>query len=61
MAMRHVLPTSPTENETKMYVPSWTRGMTFAALLVTLTASSVIAQDTVSVASPDGRNKIGVL
>jgi hypothetical protein len=29
--------------------------------LVTLTASSVIAQDTVSVASPDGRNKIGVL
>lgn len=44
-----------------MYVPSWTRGMTFAALLVTLTASSVIAQDTVSVASPDGRNKIGVL
>jgi alpha-glucosidase len=44
----------------KMYVPSWTRGMTFAALLVTLTASSVIAQDTVSVASPDGRNKVGV-
>jgi alpha-glucosidase len=44
----------------KMYVPSWTRGMTFAALLVTLTASSVIAQDTISVASPDGRNKVGV-
>lgn len=44
----------------KMYVPSWTRGMTFAALLVTLTASSVMAQDTISVASPDGRNKVGV-
>jgi alpha-glucosidase len=60
MATRHVSPTSPTENEMKMYVPSWTRGMTFAALLVTLTASSVIAQDTISVASPDGRNKVGV-
>ncbi|MDP9204083.1 MAG: glycoside hydrolase family 97 protein [Gemmatimonadota bacterium] len=44
----------------KMYVPSWTRGMTFAAFLVTLTATTAIAQDTVSVASPDGRNKAGV-
>jgi alpha-glucosidase len=60
MATRHVAPTSPMENEMKMYVPSWTRGMTFAALLVTLTASSVIAQDTLTVASPDGRNKVGV-
>ncbi|MGZ3333498.1 MAG: hypothetical protein ACXWMM_15685, partial [Gemmatimonadaceae bacterium] len=60
MATRHVSPTSQTEISMKMYVPSWTRGMTFAALLVTLTASSVIAQDTISVASPDGRNKVGV-
>ncbi|HMJ19709.1 MAG TPA: glycoside hydrolase family 97 catalytic domain-containing protein, partial [Gemmatimonadaceae bacterium] len=44
----------------KMYVQSWTRGMTFAALWVTLTASSVMAQDTLTVASPDGRNKVGV-
>jgi len=33
----------------KMYVPSWTREMTFAAVLLTLTASSVIAQDTITV------------
>jgi alpha-glucosidase len=44
----------------KMYVRSWTRGMTFAALLVALTASSAIAQDTLTVVSPDGRNKVGV-
>jgi alpha-glucosidase len=44
----------------KMYVPSWTRGMAFAAILVTLTASVASAQDTISVASPDGRNKVGV-
>src|SRR5467141_1725443 len=44
----------------KMYAPSCFRVMTFAALLVTLTASSVVAQDTISVASPDGRNKVGV-
>jgi alpha-glucosidase len=44
----------------KMYVPSWTRGMAFAALLMTLAASALIAQDTISVSSPDGRNKIGV-
>ena len=60
MATRHVSLTSQTENEMKMYAPSWSRGMTFAALLVTLTASSVMAQDTISVASPDGRNKVGV-
>src|SRR5712671_563181 len=48
------------EIEMKMYVPSWTRGMTFAALWVALTASSVMAQDTLTVASPDGRNKVGV-
>jgi alpha-glucosidase len=44
----------------KMYVPSWTRGMAFAALLMTFTATAAIAQDTISVASPDGRNKVGV-
>jgi len=48
------------EIEMKMYVQSWTRGMTFAALWVTLTAASVKAQDTLTVASPDGRNKVGV-
>jgi alpha-glucosidase len=49
-----------TEIEMKMYAPSWTRGMAFAALLVTLTAAAAIAQDTLSVSSPDGRNKAGV-
>jgi alpha-glucosidase len=44
----------------KMYVPSWTRGMAFAAMLVTLTAGAAVAQDTISLASPDGRNKVGV-
>ena len=44
----------------KTYVFSCTREMAFAALLITLTASSVIAQDSVSVSSPDGRNKVGV-
>ncbi|HEY8832376.1 MAG TPA: glycoside hydrolase family 97 N-terminal domain-containing protein, partial [Gemmatimonadaceae bacterium] len=44
----------------KMYAKSWTRGMTFAALLMTLTAAAAIAQDTLSVSSPDGRNKVGV-
>ena len=45
----------------KMYAPSWTRGMAFAALLATLTAATAAAaQDTISVASPDGRNKVGV-
>jgi hypothetical protein len=34
----------------KMYAPSWFRVMTFAALLVTLTASSVMAQDALSFA-----------
>src|SRR3977135_144259 len=44
----------------KMYVSSWTRGMAFAALLGAFTATAAIAQDTISVASPDGRNKVGV-
>ena len=44
----------------KMYAPSWTRGIVFAALLVTLTAATAMAQDTLTVASPDGRNKVGV-
>ena len=44
----------------KRYVPSWTRGTAFAALLMVLTVTAVAAQDTISVASPDGRNKVGV-
>jgi alpha-glucosidase len=44
----------------KMYAPSWTRGMAFAALMMTLTATAAIAQDTLTLASPDGRNKVGV-
>ena len=44
----------------KMYAPSWTRGMAFTALLVSVTATIAIAQDTISVSSPDGRNKVGV-
>ncbi|MDQ6871202.1 MAG: glycoside hydrolase family 97 protein [Gemmatimonadota bacterium] len=44
----------------KMYVTSWTRGMASAALLMTLAATGAIAQDTLSVSSPDGRNKVGV-
>ena len=44
----------------KMYAPSRARAMTFAALLITLTAGGAVAQDTISVASPNGRNKVGV-
>ena len=54
------MPDTTTEILMKMYVTSWTRGMAFAALLMTLTATAAIAQDTISVASPDGRNKVGV-
>jgi alpha-glucosidase len=48
------------ENLMKMYATSFTRGMAFTALLMTLTATAAIAQDTLSVSSPDGRNKVGV-
>ena len=44
----------------KMYVTSCTRGMAFTALMMTFTAAAAIAQDTLSVSSPDGRNKVGV-
>jgi hypothetical protein len=44
----------------KKYLPSWTRGIAFTAILMTLTATVAIAQDTITVASPDGRNKVGV-
>lgn len=44
----------------KMYASSWTRGMAFTALVVALTAAPAVAQDTVSVASPDGRTTVGV-
>jgi len=44
----------------RMYAPACARGMTFAALLMTFTAIAAAAQDTISVSSPDGRNKVGV-
>jgi alpha-glucosidase len=43
-----------------MYKSSRIRGMTFTAVLMTLTATAAIAQDTITVSSPDGRNKVGV-
>jgi alpha-glucosidase len=43
-----------------MYSTSRIRGMAFAALLMTLTATFAAAQDTITVSSPDGRNKVGV-
>ncbi|HEY4734173.1 MAG TPA: glycoside hydrolase family 97 protein [Gemmatimonadaceae bacterium] len=45
---------------TQMYNGRLTRGMAFAAALMTFTASVAVAQDTISVSSPDGRNKVGV-
>ena len=48
----------------KMYVHNWTRAMVFTACLLTFAgpgaASPAVAQDTLSVSSPDGRNKVGV-
>src|SRR6266550_7034 len=43
-----------------MYRPHWARGMAFTALLIALTATAAVAQDTLTVSSPDGRNKVGV-
>ena len=43
-----------------MYTGRRTRVMAFAAALMTLTATAAVAQDTISVSSPDGRNKVGV-
>jgi len=43
-----------------MYRPNWARGMAFTALLIALTATAAVAQDTLTVSSPDGRNKVGV-
>jgi len=34
--------------------------MAFTALLIALTATAAVAQDTLTVSSPDGRNKVGV-
>ena len=45
---------------TEMYKAQRTRGMAFTVLMMLLTAGVAIAQDTLSVASPDGRNKVGV-
>jgi alpha-glucosidase len=44
----------------KMYASSRACGMAFTIILVAVTASTAIAQDTISVSSPDGRNKVGV-
>src|SRR5256714_2672891 len=44
----------------KMYLCKWNSGMMFAALLMTLTAKALIAQDTLSLQSPDGRNRVEV-
>ena len=57
---RRYLPAAKTENEMKIYTSSLNRGMTFAALVMTLTATIALAQDSVSVSSPDGRNRVGV-
>ena len=43
-----------------MYRPCWARGMAFTALLMALTATVAVAQDTLTVSSPDARNKVGV-
>ena len=43
----------------RMYAPRFARALPFAALLMTFTANAA-AQDTISVSSPDGRNKVGV-
>src|SRR3954465_7222423 len=45
----------------KMYMPSRIRGMMLTALMMTFTAVAAVAQDSASVSSPDGRNKVGVL
>src|SRR3954467_3471816 len=44
----------------KMYMPSRIRGMMLTALMMTFTAVAAVAQDSASVSSPDGRNKVGV-
>ncbi|HVS59694.1 MAG TPA: glycoside hydrolase family 97 N-terminal domain-containing protein, partial [Gemmatimonadaceae bacterium] len=43
-----------------MLMHSWTRRLALTAAALTLAASTAIAQDTISVSSPDGRNKVGV-
>jgi alpha-glucosidase len=44
----------------KTYVHGCTRAMAFAVCLLTFTAALAAAQDTISVSSPNGRNKVGV-
>jgi alpha-glucosidase len=44
----------------KMLMHNWTRRLALTAASLTLAASTAIAQDTISVSSPDGRNKVGV-
>jgi alpha-glucosidase len=45
----------------KMYTNRLTTAMVFAALLTPLAASVVRAQDSLTVASPDGRNRVSVM
>ncbi len=42
------------------WMRSWTRPFVLGATCATLGATTVIAQDTITVASPDGRNSVGV-
>ena len=44
----------------EVYMKGWARRLALTVSLVTITASATVAQDTISVASPDGRNKVGV-
>jgi alpha-glucosidase len=44
----------------EFYMKGWARRLALTASLATVTASATIAQDTITVASPDGRNKVGV-
>jgi Glycoside hydrolase 97. len=42
------------------WMRSWTRPFALGATCATLGATTAIAQDTITVASPDGRNSVGV-
>jgi alpha-glucosidase len=44
----------------EIYMQGWARRLALAASLVTVAVSAAVAQDTLTIASPDGRNKVGV-
>src|SRR2546423_11268638 len=52
--------TSHWRTEMRMYPPNWSSRTLVAALLTTFTAAPGVAQDTITVSSPDGRNRAGV-